>query len=99
MQFFMKAILAAGDGADDEEGLCSRCDGIGQRSVWRFVGKILLAGEEPDKCSPLVRDVVADRAAEGRIAGLQRVKDRALRDATLDVELYFAVDPRQRPQM
>ena len=44
-------------------------------------------------------DVVADRPAQHRIAGLERVEDRALRDRTLDVELHLAVDARQRPQM
>ena len=46
-----------------------------------------------------LRDVVADRPAQHRIAGLERVEDRALRDRALDLELHLAVDVRQRPQM
>ena len=46
-----------------------------------------------------LRDVVADRPAQHRIAGLERVEDRALRDRALDLELHLAVDARQRPQM
>ena len=42
--------------------------------------KILLAGEEPHERPALLRDVVADRPAQHRIAGLERVEDRALRD-------------------
>src|SRR5262249_2731030 len=42
---------------------------------------------------------IADRPAQHRIAGLERVEDRALCGLTLDVELYLAVDVRQRPQM
>ena len=34
-----------------------------------------------------------------RIAGLERVEDRALRDRAVDVELHFAVDVRQGSQM
>src|ERR1700720_2141874 len=63
------------------------------------MGQILFAGEEPQERSAPLRDVVADRAAQRRIAGLERVEDRALRGLTLDVELHLAVDLRQRPQM
>ena len=58
-----------------------------------------LAGEEPQERPALLRDVVADRPAQHRIAGLERVEDRALRGRALDVELHLAVDLRQRPQM
>src|SRR5256885_16179302 len=34
-----------------------------------------------------------------RIAGLERVEDRARRGDTLDVELHLSVDVRERPQM
>jgi hypothetical protein len=37
--------------------------------------------------------------AQHRIAGLERVEDRALRGLPLDVELHLAVDVRQCPQM
>jgi hypothetical protein len=38
----------------------------------------------------LVRDVVADRAAQHWIAGLERVEDHALPGLTLDLELLEA---------
>src|SRR4029453_10397963 len=34
-----------------------------------------------------------------RIAGLERVENRALRDLTLDVELHLAIDLRELAQM
>src|SRR5437773_3397892 len=93
------ASLAAGHGPDDQERLGARRDGVGQRGVRRLVGEILLAGEEPHERPALLRDVVADRPAQHRIAGLERVEDRARRGDTLDVELHLTVDVRERPQM
>ncbi len=91
--------LAAGNGPYDEKGLGSHRDRVGQGGVRRLMRYILLAGEEPNERSALLRDVVADRPAQHRIAGLQCVEDRALRGLTLDVELHLAVDLRQRSQM
>ncbi len=91
--------LAAGYGSHDEERLGPGRDCVGQRGIRRFVGQIPLAGEEPHERSALLRDVVADRPAQHRIPGLERVEDRALRDLTLDVERYLAMDVCQRPQM
>ena len=63
------------------------------------MGQILFAREEPQERPALLSHVIADRTAQHRIAGLQRVKHRALRDLTFDVELDLAADVRQRPQM
>ena len=70
-----------------------------QRGVRRFVGQVLLAGEEAQHRPALAGDVVADRSAQHRIAGFQRLEDRALRDWCLDGELHLAADVRQRSQM
>jgi hypothetical protein len=69
--------LPAGQGPDDEQGLRPGRDSVGQGSVRRLVGQIPLAGEEPQERSALAGDVVADRPAQHRIAGLQRLEDRA----------------------
>src|SRR5215471_8579188 len=61
--------------------------------------QILAAGEEPDKRAALLRDMIADRPAQHRIARLQRVEHRALRDRTFDVEHHFAIDLRELAQM
>src|SRR5688572_308107 len=79
--------LAAGHGPHDQKRLGAKRDRVGQRGVRQLVGQILLAGEEPHERSALLCDVVADRPAQHRIPGLERVEDRALRDLTLDVEL------------
>src|SRR5262245_20664306 len=73
-------LLAAGHGADDQKWLGSRCDRVGQRGVRRLMGEILLAREEPHERAAHLSDVVADRPSQHRIAGLERVKDRTLRD-------------------
>ena len=95
----MYQLLAASDGSHDQERLGARRDRIGQRGVRRLVGQIPLAGEEPHERSALLRDLVADRPAQHRIAGLECVEDRALRGLALDVDFHLAVDVRQRPQM
>src|SRR5208283_1938223 len=63
------------------------------------MGQVLLASEEPQERSALLRDVVANRSAQHGIACLKRVEDRALRGLTLDVELHFAADVCERPQV
>ena len=67
---------AAGDCADDQVWLLARYDRIGQRGIRRLVREILLAGEEADKGPPLLRDLIADRAAQHRVLGLDGVEDR-----------------------
>jgi hypothetical protein len=61
--------------------------------------QILLAGEEAQERSPLLRDLVADRPAQHGIAGLKRVEDRPQRDRAVELEFYFAADVRQRSEM
>ncbi len=63
------------------------------------MGQILLTGKETQHRPPLAGDLVADRAAQHWIAGLERVEDRARRDGAHDVERYLGADVRQRPQM
>src|SRR5258708_3741486 len=91
--------LPSGNGPYDEKGLFPRCDCVGKRSVRRLEGIVFLAGEETQERTALLRDVVADRAAQHWILGLEGVEDRALRDRTLDAELHLAAHVRQRPQM
>jgi len=61
--------------------------------------QIFLASEEAQKRPPLLRNLIANGAAQHRIAGLKRVKHRPLRDRTVDLKLNFAVSVRQRSQM
>jgi len=61
------------------------------------MGEIPRARKEPHERSPLVRDVVANRPAEHRISGLERVENRPLRDLTLNEELDLAIDLRESP--
>ena len=96
--FFISG-LAARNRSYDEQRLFPRDDRVRQRGVRGFMRKILLAREEPQEWPPLLRDVIADRPAQHRIAGFERVKYRALRGLALDLQLYLAADPRQPPQM
>src|SRR5262249_13857604 len=91
--------LSAGNGPDDPVGLRPRGDRLGERGVRRLMGQVLGTGEEPQHRPALPGDVVADRAAEHRIAGLQRGGDPALRDRAVEGELDLAIDVGQRPQM
>src|SRR5258707_14342462 len=85
------SVSPAGDGPHQQERLRPRRDGVGQRGVRRFMRQILSTGEEPHKRTALVRDVLANRPAQHRIAGLERVEDRALRGLALDLELHLAI--------
>ena len=63
------------------------------------MGQILLAGIEANKVAALVRDMVAHRPAEHRIANLQRAQDRMQSHRRLDFELNFAGDLCQDAQV
>src|ERR1700680_4651429 len=61
--------------------------------------EILLAGEEPHKRAPLLRNLIAQGAAQHRIAGLKRIEHRSLRDRAVNLELHLTIDLRQRPKV
>ena len=63
------------------------------------MGQVLLAGEEPDERPARPAAVAAYGPAQRRVARLQRVQDGTLGDRAGDVQLDFAVDPGQRPQV
>lgn len=63
------------------------------------MGEIFLAGEEAQKSTPLLRDLIADRAPQHGIARLQCIEHRALRDRSLDLELHLTADVRQRAKV
>ena len=88
--------LPSSNSSNHEERFLPGRDGVGQRRIGRLVRQIFLAGEETQKRPALSRDVIANRPAQHRIAGLKRVEHRALRDRTFDFELHLAADVRQR---
>src|SRR4051794_15546129 len=81
--------LPAGDGADDQVGLGPAGDGVWEGGVGGLVGEVFLAGVEPQEGAAAVRDVVADRAAEDGVAGLQGVEHRALGRRAVDPEPHL----------
>ncbi len=85
-------LLTAGEGADDHKRLGAGGDSARQRRVGRLMGKILATGEEAHERAALMRDVVANRPAQHRIACFDGVKHRALGDWPGNVELL----PRRR---
>src|SRR5229473_1520827 len=88
--------LTASNRRYDEKGLRPGGDCVGQRGIWRLMGEVLLAGEEPQEWTALLHDVIADRAAQHGILCLECVEHCALRDLPLDVEFHLAADVRQR---
>jgi hypothetical protein len=70
-----------------------------QRGIQRLMRQVFLAGKEADERPALFSDVVADRPAQHRILGLERVEDGTLRDRAIDGERHLAVNMRQRAQM
>ena len=65
---------------------------MGQRGVGGLVRPVLLAREEPHERPAPLRDVVADRPAQHRIAGFEGVEHRAQRRRTLHPQLHLALD-------
>src|SRR5688572_3469829 len=87
-----------GNGADDEKRLLSSRDRLGQRRIRRLKGQILLAGEEPQERAAFLGGVIADRPAQHRMAGFERIEDRAQGHRALDLKLDVTLDTSQRPQ-
>jgi hypothetical protein len=52
----------------------------------------LLAGEEPQEWSALLRRVVANGATQDGILLFERIENRTLRDRAMDGERHLAVD-------
>lgn len=60
---------------------------------------VLRTGEEAKESAALVRDVIANGAAEHGVTRLKSVEDRALGDIAVHFEPNFAADVRQRSQV
>src|SRR4029077_14061643 len=54
---------------------------------------------EPQERAALERNVVANRAAQHRVPGLERVEDGRARDRAADVELHLVANVRQSAQV
>ena len=94
-----RRLLASSDGSEDQQGLGSGGNGVRQWGVGLLVGEILAAGEEAQEWPALLRDMVADRSAQHRIMGFERVEDGALRGLASNLEFDFTANVRQPSQM
>ena len=70
-----------------------------QRRVGRIMGKILATGEEAHERAAIMRDVVANRPAQHRIARFDGVEHRALGDWPGNFDCYLAIDLRELAQI
>src|SRR5689334_15989956 len=75
METFSNAALSTGDRADNHERLRPAGNRIGEAHVWRFVGEILLAGEEPYEWPPFMARLIANRSAQHRVSGFERIQN------------------------
>src|SRR2546430_1879340 len=91
--------LTAGHCPDDQERLFAGGHSLGQWTVGRVERQVLLAGEEPHQSAPLSSDLVPDRAAKHRVAGLEGIEHRLRRRLSKDLELDLAFDLGEIPQM
>ena len=91
--------LASRDGSEDNERFFPAGDRFGHGSVWGLVGQILFAGEEAQEWTALQRAVIANGAAQHRVAGFEGVEDGALRNWGCDFELRIAGKMGQRSQV
>ena len=78
------------------EGPAYLADWLGQRRVRSVVRQIALAGKKAHERAALARDMIANRAAQNRIASFERVDQAPLGCGSLHVQLHFAVHARER---
>src|ERR1035441_6759271 len=91
--------LTSGQCPDDQKRLGPSRNSFGQQSVGALVGDVLPTGKEPYEGAALLRDVIAHRPPQHRIAGLQSAEDRPLRDGALHLDRHLAIKLGERPQM
>ena len=82
------------DRANDEQGFVSLCNHVRQRRVRRLVAEVFFAREEAQKRSPLERVMIADRAAQHRVARFECVENATQRDGH-----HFALHAREIAQV
>jgi hypothetical protein len=63
------------------------------------VGQILATSEKPHERPALPGETIANGPAQHRIAGFERVEDRALGCLAIDFDFHFTANARQSPQM
>src|SRR5438105_4657396 len=93
------SALPAGNSADDEQRLGAGTDRGGERRIGCLVRPVARAGEEANKGPALERHVIAHRATQDRIAGLERIEHGTRRGWVGNVEYHFTVYARQRLQV
>src|SRR5947209_4695382 len=94
------SFLSPGNCANDQIRLRAACDRLRQWRVRRFVRQIFPTRVEAQERPALLRHMIADRAAQHRIARLNRVNDRALSHRPIDFQFHLALaESRERPQM
>ncbi len=84
---------------DDQKRLCSGGDRVGEQSIRRIVGQVLLTGKEAEEGSAVERNVVADGAAKHGIAGFQGVEDGLHGDRAVHFELDLPADAGKGAEM
>src|SRR5215468_6308823 len=99
MYFTVASRLAARQRAEDHEWLGAGRHGVGQGGIGGLVGEILGTRKEAHERAPPLGPVIADRAAQHREAGLERVERGALRDGLGHLELHLSRDVRECAQM
>src|SRR5260370_1483273 len=84
-----------GDGPDDQQRLLPRYHGVGQRCIRRFVRQILLACEEAQEGTALLRDVIANGPAQHGILGLEGIYHPTHSALAAAFHLHFTAAPRR----
>jgi hypothetical protein len=92
-------FLTARNGANDQERLCPRRNGIGQGRIRWFMRQVLPASEESHEWAALLSNMIANRTPQRGIRGLKGVENRALRDLTGNLKLHLPAGARQGSQM
>jgi hypothetical protein len=90
---------AARDSPNDQQRLFAGRDRLGQRRVRRLVRKVLLASEKTQERPALQRDVIADRTAQHRVAGLKGVERGPQCHRSFDLNCHLSAYVGEGSQM
>ena len=92
-------MLAPGDRADHAEDVRTVNERIGERLVHRLVRQIPSAREVAYERAPLGGRLIADRPAERRVRGLERVEHAPDRGRVGDLDANLWADAHERAEV
>ncbi len=91
--------LTSGNRSNDEKRRGSGDNSFGKRSICGLVRDVFFASEEAQERPPLLRDVIADRPPQHRVARFERIEYCPDRRLTIYIKQHVTLNASERLQV